>query len=197
MAEYQRDWIRGFMPEYNSEETLAKFMRDLGDIPTAAKQQAALHRHKSTPVFLASATEIAVMSRMDERFLDWMDSLPSLESICRASRKSNEEEDEEPSRNGNGRPRSSGSPKWYQRYLKSSHMTELRIRAKEYYGGCVLCDAQDPGLVLHHRHYLTLGSERLRDTCILCADHHNMAWPWLAVRVPQKMPEEVRMMLGG
>lgn len=67
----------------------------------------------------------------------------------------------------------------YSEYLYTPHWQFMKIEALEYYGrSCVLCGSTK-ALSVHHRHYRTLGNERLKDLSVLCrpchAKHHGIA----------------------
>lgn len=61
---------------------------------------------------------------------------------------------------------------WYQSYLKSDHWRELRqAKLLEQDFRCEKCKRKSC-LEVHHKHYDTVGMEKLSDLAVLCADHH-------------------------
>lgn len=84
------------------------------------------------------------------------------------------------------------SPRWYKVYLKTEHWNRLREMAEDRDKSCVLCGEDRKRLVTHHRHYHTVGQERMTDISTLCNSCHGMAHNWLKLRVPWRMPDAVR-----
>ena len=42
---------------------------------------------------------------------------------------------------------------------------------RSYYGSCAVCNTTE-NLTVHHKHYDTLGRERLADVTVMCWPHH-------------------------
>lgn len=60
----------------------------------------------------------------------------------------------------------------YQRYTRSPHWRAFRLEAIKNAGGkCSLCQTTD-NLVVHHKHYETLGKETFDDVEVLCSKCH-------------------------
>jgi 5-methylcytosine-specific restriction endonuclease McrA len=63
----------------------------------------------------------------------------------------------------------------YREYLKSEHWQEIRKeKLKEAGYKCESCGAKE-SLDIHHRHYRTLGHERMSDLQALCRPCHRKA----------------------
>lgn len=64
---------------------------------------------------------------------------------------------------------------FYDRCVNSIHHLQLRRYVEIAQGGrCARCRDMKP-LQLHHKHYRTLGNERLQDVEALCVDCHKIA----------------------
>lgn len=61
----------------------------------------------------------------------------------------------------------------YREYLRSEHWTNLKhkYRKSKLYKGCAICKTKE-NLNFHHRSYVRIGSEYLRDIVPLCSEHH-------------------------
>lgn len=120
-----------------------------------------------------------------------LEEMPSPETIARASRPSANARPQVFTRNG---PPQSLEYRWYDLYLKSAHMQQLRKAAREYYASCVLCgDVENPHI--HHRHYRSLGQEQLADVSVLCSGHHKDVHPLLGIKIPPRIPSVVAELL--
>lgn len=180
----QRNIFGEHDPEYRPN--ISEWMRRLKGADSREKQRIVLLDHPSTSAFLHDALVLTVYDAMRARFLKWLISLGSIESICRPSRPSKEDKGETAAR----KPYRT-TPRWYDKYFKTDHVQALRRSAFVHYGGCVLCGSlQD--LRLHHRHYNSLGNEQVRDLSVLCDEHHGQSHRMLGLKVPRSCPDGVR-----
>jgi len=173
--------------DMHSDKHVKRIMSRCTSNTSGDRQKEFLLLYDTTEPFLRNALTIDMFVEMRELFMVWLDSLPVIESIARASRPS--------AYSGNDCELSVKAPEWYDDYLKSEHMSALRRRAHAHYRGCVLCGSTDT-LHIHHRHYQTLGREELHDVSILCDEHHSASHRFLGLRVPQEPPARVRAILG-
>jgi len=137
--------------------------------------------------FILNACEITKLDEMAAAYNKHLDDMPSFETFARSARSGQTHYEATAAQREASKP-----PRWYELYLRSEYWKALRIRALNYYRGCVLCGAQD-ALECHHRHYMTLGSENLTDLSILCANHHKAVTPLLGIKVPRRCPDNVEV----
>ena len=88
----------------------------------------------------------------------------------------------------NGYHRDSYHKDSYHHYMQSDTWM-LKSRAmRDYFKTCAVCNS-DKHLQVHHKHYETLGHERLEDLTVLCGDHH---WEYEKRRKEEKEAEHAR-----
>jgi hypothetical protein len=175
------------------EYAFRKLIEDLPpELPTRTKARIGIMRHPQTDAFLKNACAITEYDPLRALFREYLDELPAADTIARTIRDCFGDGNEaKPRQELSGAIRAQvGSPEWYLKYLKTKHWKETALRAKHYYGGCVLCPEFN-NLEVHHRHYWTLTTEAMRDLSVLCADHHRRITPLMSIAVPRQMPEEV------
>jgi hypothetical protein len=74
----------------------------------------------------------------------------------------------------------------YHNYIKSEQWALKSQAMRKYFKTCAICDS-DVKLCVHHKHYETVGQERLRDLTVLCGEHH---WEYEEKRIKNKMEEK-------
>lgn len=139
--------------------------------------------------FIRNACEISVLDEMAEAYIRHLDEMPAFETFARQARKGTDGIVSTPAQR-----EASAPPRWYQLYRQSQYWKRLVMRARDYYGGCVLCSSPESP-ECHHRHYLTLGAETMKDLSILCANHHKAIMPLLGIRTPRQCPDNVEVLL--
>lgn len=139
--------------------------------------------------FILNACKISKFDEMVEAYSKHLDDMPSFETLARSARAGETHCEATPTQR-----EASKAPRWYELYLRSDHWKSLKVRAKQYYGGCVLCGNHDSP-ECHHRHYLTLGSENIKDLSVLCSNHHKAVHPLLGIKVPRQCPCNVDVLL--
>lgn len=76
----------------------------------------------------------------------------------------------------------------YEEYIRSEIWKRKSEAARAYFKSCGICNTK-VDLVVHHKHYETLGREGLDDITVLCKRHH---WEW---EEQQKKKKERRPVL--
>lgn len=146
--------------------------------------------HPATQTFLLNAVEITSLPAMQQEFREYRETIGSVETLARGPRAQPEKK-----MNHNKEP-SFLDPSWYPLYMKTAHMDTKRKEAKNYYKACVLCNSSEH-LILHHRHYNSLGRETMADVALLCAECHRRVTQKVltCLRVPKTPPREVKRLL--
>lgn len=135
--------------------------------------------------FIRNACEIALFDKMVDAYQQHLEDMPTFETFSRSARA--ESGDSLPTA---AQKQASAPPSWYALYLRSSHWKNTSRMAHGYYNGCVLCASYDD-LECHHRHYNSLGKEKVTDLSILCNNHHSAVHPLLGIKVPRSCPANV------
>jgi hypothetical protein len=77
-------------------------------------------------------------------------------------------------------------PGGYHNYIKSEQWARKSQAMRKYFKTCAICDSGIK-LCVHHKHYETVGRERLKDLTVLCGDHH---WEHEEKRIKEKKKKE-------
>jgi hypothetical protein len=70
----------------------------------------------------------------------------------------------------------------YHNYIKSEQWALKSQAMRKYFKTCAICDS-DVKLCVHHKHYETVGRERLQDLTVLCGEHH---WEYEKKRIEEQ-----------
>ena len=194
MTELQRTlYSNSFIPSV--KKTNGDILRGLSDESLESSMHACQivwMRKPEVIAFIASIPFIKNEHEAQEEYADHLIACGAFESIARITRSTKEDR-----KTGKTKAiiKRRKSPSWYSLYLQTAHWLETKQRVLNHYSSlCVLCDAE--GIIGHHKHYKTLGSECVkRDISLLCENCHCKAHDWLSIKVPRLATVEAMSVL--
>jgi hypothetical protein len=187
--------ILDFGIEVNAEESATRLVQAFvrNGFPIHIARYAAMLSHKSAQeLFIPQWTAIGWSeSEAYDRYLEWINKSPDLETYCRQSRPSAMNK----STNGGTNFPFRNVPAWYIRYITSQHFQEVKLKAEARWRSqypqptsCVI-KARHPYQEAHHRDYGAIGSddeyEWLVPLCTDCHAHIRTIGPGVSAACPE------------